>query len=44
MIRSGMLCAGYRLRLDEDKEKCAVLGYGDSGGPLTCQSTYYENR
>ncbi len=36
-IHSGMLCAGFRKTRSEDEKRCQVVGYGDSGGPLTCQ-------
>jgi len=37
-VFSGMFCAGFRKTKRQDKQKCATLGYGDSGGPLACKS------
>ena len=37
LIREGLICAGYNTTKSKNKEKCEIIGYGDSGGPLLCK-------
>ena len=35
-----MICAGFHLTGSDDPERCATLGFGDSGGPLGSNPTH----
>ena len=36
-----MVCAGFHLTGSDDPERCATLGFGDSGGPLGRNPYHY---